>query len=74
MMAAIAQIYRVPMDAALAASLAASAAATNAGRALVVNTLKFIPGAGTVAGGAVSAAVASSFTYAMARPGHGCAG
>jgi len=65
MMAAIAQIYRVPMDAALAASLAASAAATNAGRALVVNTLKFIPGAGTVAGGAVSAAVASSFTYAM---------
>lgn len=65
MMAAVSQIYRVPMDAALAAGLAASAAAANLGRSLVGSALKMIPGAGTVAGSAVSAAVASGFTMAM---------
>lgn len=65
MMASISQVYRVPMDAALAASLAATSLATNAGRSLVGNLLKFVPGAGTVVGGSVSAAVAGSFTMAM---------
>lgn len=65
MMAAISQIYQVPMDASLAAGLAASTAATNLGRSLAANALKLIPGAGSVAGSAVSASVASSFTYAM---------
>lgn len=65
MMASISQIYQVPMDASLAAGLAASTAATNLGRSLAGNALKMIPGAGSVAGSAVSASVASSFTYAM---------
>lgn len=65
MMASISQVYQVPMDAALAASLAATSLATNAGRSLVGNLLKFIPGAGSVVGGGVSAAVAGAFTMAM---------
>ncbi len=65
MMASISQIYQVPMDASLAAGLAASTAATNLGRSLAANALKMIPGAGSVAGSAVSASVASSFTLAM---------
>jgi uncharacterized protein (DUF697 family)/predicted GTPase len=67
MMASISQIYRLPMDAALALSLAATAVATNSGRALVTGTLKLLPGAGSVVGGAVAAAVASSFTIAIGQ-------
>ncbi len=67
MMASISQIYRLPMDSALAVSLAATALATNAGRTLVTGTLKLIPGAGTVVGGAVAATVASTFTVAMGQ-------
>lgn len=65
MMASISQIYQVPMDASLAAGLAASTAATNMGRSLAANALKLVPGAGSVVGSAVSASVASSFTIAM---------
>lgn len=65
MMASIAQVYRVPMDSSLAVSLAATTLATNAGRTLVGSLLKFVPGAGTVAGSSISAAVASGFTLAM---------
>ena len=65
MMASISQIYGVPMDASLAAGLAASTAATNMGRSLAASSLKLIPGAGSVVGSAVSASVSSSFTYAM---------
>jgi len=65
MMASISQTYRVPMDAAMAASLAATALATNMGKTLAASALKFVPGAGTVAGSAVAASVASAFTLAM---------
>ncbi len=65
MMASIAQVYRVPMDSSLAVSLAATGLATNAGRSLVGSLLKLLPGAGSVVGGSVSAAVASGFTVAM---------
>lgn len=64
MMAAIAQIYRIPMDSALTASLAATAVATNIGRATVTNLMKVLPGVNFLAMG-ISAGVASSFTTAM---------
>ena len=59
MMAAIAHIYGIELDKATAASLAATAAATQAGRSLVTGLIKFVPGAGTVVGGAIAAGVAS---------------
>lgn len=65
MMAAISQVYRVPMNASLAISLAATSIATNTGRSLVGQLFKFVPGAGTVVGGSISAAVASGFTITM---------
>jgi uncharacterized protein (DUF697 family)/GTP-binding protein EngB required for normal cell division len=64
MMAAIAQIYRIPMNSALATSLAATALATNLGRSTVTSLMKMLPGVNFVAMG-VSAAVASAFTTAM---------
>lgn len=65
MMARIAQLYQVPVDRAALMAVASTTAATQAGRASVTGLLKLIPGAGTVAGGAIGAGVASSFTYAM---------
>jgi uncharacterized protein (DUF697 family) len=67
MMASISLIYKIKVDKASLATIAAPAVATGAGRALVGTALKFIPGIGTVAGGAIKAAVASSFTAAMGR-------
>lgn len=67
MMARIAIIYDVKFDRAAAASVAATAAATAGGRALVGNLLMFIPGVGSVTGGMINATVASSFTVAMGR-------
>lgn len=64
MMASVAQIYRIPMDSALAASLAATALATNLGRTTVTSLVKMLPGVNFIAMG-VSAAVASAFTTAM---------
>ena len=46
-------------------AIASTAVATGAGRAAFSSLLKFIPGAGTLVGGAIGAGVASSFTYAM---------
>jgi len=64
MMASIAQVYRIPMDSALAASLAATALATNAGRMAATSLMKMLPGVNFVVMG-ISAAVAASFTTAM---------
>lgn len=66
MMAKIAQVYAVDIDKATTATLAATAAATAAGRSAVTSLLKFIPGANLV-GGAISASVASTVTYAMGQ-------
>lgn len=49
----------------LVASAAGAGAATFAGRALIANILKFVPGMGTVAGGAISAATAGVLTTTL---------
>ncbi len=49
----------------LVASAAGGAGASFAGRAIVSNILKFIPGVGTVAGGAISGATAAALTTAL---------
>lgn len=65
MMGGITAIYGVDLDKATMASLAATAAATTAGKAAVVGLLKFIPVVGMVVGGAINATVAAGFTMAM---------
>ncbi|WP_425308169.1 DUF697 domain-containing protein [Ammonicoccus fulvus] len=67
MMARIAQLYGIRFDRAAMMAVASTSAATVGGRAAFTNLLKLIPGAGTVAGGAISAAVASTFTYTMGQ-------
>jgi len=67
MMASIAVTYGIPVERSTAASLAATAAATTAGRSLVTNLLKFVPGAGTAVAVPISATVAGTFTYAMGQ-------
>jgi uncharacterized protein (DUF697 family)/predicted GTPase len=49
----------------LLASAAGGTAATFTGRALVANALKLIPGAGTVAGGVISATTAAALTSVL---------
>lgn len=49
----------------LVASAAGASSATVLGRTLVVNLLKLLPGAGTVAGAAIGAATASALTAAL---------
>ena len=49
----------------LIAAMAGTTGATLAGRAIVSNALKFLPGVGSVAGGAISAATAAGLTTAL---------
>lgn len=65
MMAKIAAIYGVKMETATIAATVATTAATAAGRSASVSLIKLIPGAGWVVGGTISAAVASTFTFAV---------
>lgn len=65
MMAKVAAIYGVKMETATIAATIATTAATAAGRSAAVSLLKLIPGAGWVIGGTISAAVASTFTFAV---------
>lgn len=51
----------------MVSSLAGTAGATFAGRALVSGMLKLIPGVGSVVGGAISAATAATITEALGR-------
>jgi uncharacterized protein (DUF697 family) len=67
MMARIAQLYGMGVDRAGIAAVASTAVATTAGRASFTSLLKLIPGAGTIAGGAISASVAGVFTFAMGQ-------
>lgn len=67
MMARIAQIYKIHFDRAALMAIASTTAATSAGRATFAGLLKMVPGAGSVAGGVMSAGVASTFTYAMGQ-------
>lgn len=65
MMARIAHVYDINMEAAALASIAAATSATNLGKSAAGNLLKLVPGFGTIAGGAINAGVASMFTGAM---------
>lgn len=65
MMARVSAIYGVKMETATLAATAATVAVSAAGRAAAGGLLKLIPGAGTIVGGVVSGAVASSFTLAI---------
>lgn len=69
MIAHITTIFGLPVDKALLTSLISAIAgisgATLTGKALVSNLLKFIPGIGSVAGGAISASVAAAVTTAL---------
>lgn len=65
MLARIAMTYDIPVDRATGMALAMTAAGTGAGRSIVSNLVKFVPGAGTVLGGTINGAVASTLTFAM---------
>lgn len=67
MMARIAQLHNIRFERAALMAIASTTAATQGGRALFTNVLKMIPGAGTIAGGAISAGVASTLTFAMGQ-------
>lgn len=69
MLARITAIFGLPVDEGFLATLVAATltgvGGTLAGRAIVVNLLKLIPGAGSIAGGTISAATAGSVTTAF---------
>ena len=69
MIAGITSVYGMELSKGTLSTLVTSAigvtGATFVGRAIVSNLLKVIPGVGTVAGGAISAATASAITLAL---------
>lgn len=65
MMAGITHTYGVDVDKGTTAAIAATAAASAGGRALVGSALKLIPIVGTLVGGAINATVAGAITFAM---------
>lgn len=69
MIAAITSIFGVELSKGTLATLVSSAigvtAAAFAGRAIVANLLKLVPGAGSVLGGTISATTASALTVAL---------
>lgn len=71
MFARITNVYGINMTQGMIASIASSllgvAGATFAGRAIVANILKFIPGVGTIGGGTISGATASILTWGLGR-------
>lgn len=71
MMLAINSIFKFDISNDALKSLATAAigvgGATVVGKTIVANTLKFIPGAGSIAGGALSAATAGLITLALGK-------
>lgn len=69
MLAGISSVFGLELSTAFLSTLVAAAAgatgATFAGRAIVANLLKLIPGAGTVAGGTISATTALALTTTL---------
>ncbi|VYU58832.1 DUF697 domain-containing protein [Clostridium tertium] len=69
MLAHITAIFGLPIEKAVLTAIISSVAGvsgtTIGGKTLVSNLLKFIPGVGSVAGGAISASVASMMTIAL---------
>lgn len=70
LLAHITAIFGISMDKAtitsLVAAIGGTSGATYAGRYIVSNVVKFIPGAGTIAGGIISGTTASILTTALA--------
>lgn len=69
MLAGITAVFGIPATegfiTGLVASVAGGAGATYAGRTLVSNLLKLVPGAGTAAGGVIAAGTAATLTAAL---------
>ncbi len=69
MLASISSAFGLPLSTAFLGTLVASAAGTTGatliGRTIVSNILKFIPGIGSVAGGAISGATAAALTTTL---------
>lgn len=69
MMAAINKVYDIQMGnealKSLAAAVLGAGGATVVGKTIATNLLKLVPGAGTVAGGAISAGTAGVITLAL---------
>jgi len=69
MIAHITTIFGLPIQKALLTAIISSVAGvsgtTLGGKTLVTNLLKLIPGVGTITGGAISASVAASLTFAL---------
>ena len=69
MIAKITTVFGLSLDKALIMAMISSTAGTSgttiAGKTLVTNMLKMIPGAGTVVGGVISASVAASLTLSL---------
>ena len=69
MLMRITAIYRIPVQKAVLTTIATAAVGTVGttilGKTIVSNALKFIPGVGTVAGGAISATTAAALTTAL---------
>ena len=69
MLARITTIFGIPLEKATIVAILSSTIGTSAttvlGRSVVSNILKFIPGAGSIAGGAISAATAATMTAAL---------
>lgn len=69
MIASITAVFGVPMDKAImttiVTTLLGAGGATIAGKTIVANLLKMIPGYGTVAGGAISGATAAALTVSL---------
>lgn len=67
LMSRIAQLYKIGIERAALMVVASTAATTQGGRSAFTALLKTVPGAGSVTGGAISAAVASAFTMALGQ-------
>jgi uncharacterized protein (DUF697 family)/GTPase SAR1 family protein len=67
MMARIAHLHGFGLEKSALLAVASTSIATSAGRAAASSLLKFIPGAGSVAGGVINASVASGLTLAMGQ-------
>lgn len=69
MLAHVTAIFGLPVEksvlTAIISSVAGVSGTTLGGKTLVSNLLEFVPGVGTVAGGAISASVASMMTIAL---------
>ena len=67
LMASICAIFKINVKKALAFAAIGTGGATIVGKTIATNLLKFIPGVGTIAGGAVSAGTAGVVTLAMGK-------